>query len=82
MDFLYAGIIPALSEAMGMAGAMADSGLPYIISFTIQEDGRLIDGTAIHDAITEIDRAVTKNGLLYGQLRTSAHRPPGAFAAL
>lgn len=64
-DFLYAGIMPALSEAVGMAGAMANSGLPYIISFTIREDGRLIDGTAIHDAITEIDRAVTVSPVCY-----------------
>ena len=34
---------------------MAQTGVPYIISFTIQKDGRLIDGTTIHDAIAYID---------------------------
>ena len=59
-DFLYAGIMPALPEAAGLAKAASDTKLPYIISFTIQADGKLIDGTSIAEAITYID-AVTKN---------------------
>lgn len=55
VDFLYAGIMPNLMEAAGMAQAMAETGIPYIISFTIQSDGRLIDGTSIADAILYID---------------------------
>ncbi len=54
-DFLYAGIMPALSEAIGMAQAMGDSGLPYIISFMIRGSGRLLDGATIHHAIRTID---------------------------
>ena len=54
-DFLYAGIMPALPEAVGMAQAMADSGLPYIISFMIRQDGSLLDGSTIHAAIRTID---------------------------
>lgn len=64
-DFLYAGIMPALSEAIGMANAMANTGLPYIISFMIRQDGRLIDGTTIHDAIYEIDNAVVRRPICY-----------------
>lgn len=60
-DFLYAGIMPTLPEAAGMATAMAQTGLPYIISFTIQRDGRLIDGTSIHDAISYIDTIFCTN---------------------
>lgn len=60
VDFLYAGIMPVLAEAAGMARAMEQTGLPYIISFTIQADGKLIDGTTITDAIRYID-SVTKN---------------------
>lgn len=55
IDFLYAGIMPTLSEATGLAKAADKSGLPYIISFTIQENGTLIDGTPIADAIRHID---------------------------
>ena len=64
-DFLYAGIMPTLPEALGMAQAMSTAGLPYIISFTIQRDGRLIDGTSIHDAISRIDGETDRPPLCY-----------------
>jgi len=64
-DFLYAGIMPALSEAIGMAIAMENTGLPYIISFMIRDNGKLIDGTTIHDAILKIDNATTRKPLCY-----------------
>ncbi len=48
-----------------MAQAMADTGLPYIISFTIQKDGKLIDGTAIADAIAYIDGLVQPKPVCY-----------------
>lgn len=60
VDFLYAGIMPTLPEAAGLARAVDETGLPYIISFTIQQDGTLIDGTTIADAISYID-SVTNN---------------------
>lgn len=55
VDFLYSGIMPCISEAMGMANAMAKTGLPYIISFTLRCDGKLIDGTPLCNAIRCID---------------------------
>ena len=60
VDFLYAGIMPTLSEATGLAKAIDETEIPYIISFTIQQDGKLIDGTTIADAIRYIDNN-TKN---------------------
>lgn len=64
-DFLYAGIMPALPEAAGMALAMGDSGLPFVISFMIRRDGRLLDGTTIHDAIQAIDESVDARPVCY-----------------
>ncbi len=64
-DFLYAGIMPVLSEAAGLARAIDDTGLPYIISFTIQEDGKLIDGTTITDAIRYIDGITINKPVCY-----------------
>lgn len=64
-DFLYAGIMPALSEAIGMASAMGNTGLPYIISFMIRNDGKLIDGTTIHEAIRTIDNVTNRRPLCY-----------------
>lgn len=58
VDFLYAGIMPCLPEAIGMAQAMAETEVPYIISFMIRKNGCLLDGTTIHDAIAAIDEQV------------------------
>lgn len=64
-DFLYAGIMPVLTEATGMARAMSDTGIPYIISFTIQKDGKLIDGHTIDYAIRFIDDNVSRKPVCY-----------------
>lgn len=65
VDFLYAGIMPVLSEAAGLARAIDSSGIPYIISFTIQADGKLIDGTPIADAIKYIDACTVNKPVCY-----------------
>ena len=65
VDFLYAGIMPCLSEAAGLARAIDDTGLPYMISFTIQQDGKLIDGTTIADAIEYIDGSTVNKPVCY-----------------
>lgn len=65
VDFLYAGIMPALPEATGLAKAMDAVGLPYIISFTIQQDGKLIDGTPIAEAIRYIDGKTENHPICY-----------------
>lgn len=64
-DYLFAGIMPQLTESVGMANAMAATGLPYIISFMIRRDGRLMDGTFIHDAIATIDSETSVRPLCY-----------------
>ena len=64
-DFLYAGILPTLPEAVGLARAMAASGLPYLISFMLHGDGRLPDGTFLHDAIAAVDGAANPPPLGY-----------------
>jgi len=64
-DYLFAGIMPALEEAIGMAKAMETTGLPYIISFMIRKNGTLLDGTTIHDAIVAIDANTTTHPLCY-----------------
>ncbi|OPJ60142.1 homocysteine S-methyltransferase family protein [Clostridium chromiireducens] len=65
VDFLFAGIMPELSEAIGMAKAMETAELPYIISFMIRDDGKLIDGTTINDAILSIDNATIQKPICY-----------------
>ena len=65
VDFLYAGIMPTLPEAAGLARAIDDMEIPYIISFTIQQDGKLIDGTTIADAIQYIDNHTVNKPVCY-----------------
>jgi S-methylmethionine-dependent homocysteine/selenocysteine methylase len=65
VDFLYAGIMPTLPEVIGMAKAMESTGLPYIISFMIEKDGKLLDGTTINDAINTIDKYTSRNPICY-----------------
>ncbi|MFV0396805.1 MAG: homocysteine S-methyltransferase family protein [Bacteroidales bacterium] len=79
IDFLYAGIMPVLEEAAGMAAAMAQSGFPYIISFTIQRNGRLIDGNTIDFAIRYIDGHVSRRPLCY---MTNCVHPDIVYRAL
>jgi S-methylmethionine-dependent homocysteine/selenocysteine methylase len=54
-DVLYAPTFPALSESLGVAEAMAGTGLPFAIGFVLGQDGRLLDGTPLDDAIGHID---------------------------
>jgi S-methylmethionine-dependent homocysteine/selenocysteine methylase len=65
VDFLFAGIMPEINEAIGMARAMAETEIPYIISFMIRKDGCLIDGTPISEAIELIDQSVNVPPLCY-----------------
>lgn len=58
VDFLYAATLPALSEAEGIARAMAVLGLPYVLSFVIRRDGSLLDGTPLARAIATLDATV------------------------
>ena len=44
-------------EAIGVARAAQDAGLPSAISFTVETDGRLPNGQALGDAIEEVDGA-------------------------
>lgn len=65
VDFLMAGIMPVLDEAIGMAEAMSKTEIPYIISFTIQKDGKLIDGNTIDYAVKTIDSNVLNKPVFY-----------------
>ena len=65
VDFLLAATLPTLSEASGLAAALADTGMPYIISFVVRPEGTLIDGTPLKDAIQRIDAAVSPKPLSY-----------------
>ncbi|NLD77067.1 MAG: homocysteine S-methyltransferase [Acidimicrobiales bacterium] len=43
------------AEALGIARAAADVGIPVVIGFTVETDGRLPDGTTLGEAIAIVD---------------------------
>ena len=65
VDFLLASTLPALSEAAGLAKALAATGLPYIISFVVRAEGTLLDGTPLREALPAIDDATPIPPLAY-----------------
>lgn len=65
VDFLIASTIPALSEARGIARVMSHMALPYIISFVIDKQGKLLDGTSLDEAISTIDSTLSNPPSFY-----------------
>ena len=65
VDFLLAATLPALSEATGLAMALAATGKPYIVSFVVRREGTLLDGTPLKEAFAAIDAAVNPRPLAY-----------------
>ncbi len=60
VDLLTAKTLPAFGEALGIARLMAETGLPYTISFVALRDGTMLDGTPIEQAVARIDDAVAR----------------------
>ncbi len=77
VDFLLAATLPAFSEALGMARAMAETGAPTILSFVLRPTGTLLDGTPLCEAIARIDAAVSPRPCAY--LANCVH--PRVYAA-
>jgi S-methylmethionine-dependent homocysteine/selenocysteine methylase len=62
-DLLLAETLPNVDEAIGIARAMAATDVPYLISFVISRDGRVLDGSPLLDAIRRVDEAVDRKPL-------------------
>ena len=59
VDVVTAITLNYVDEAIGIAQAAAESGLPVVIGFTTETDGLLPDGTSLEDAIAAVDRSVS-----------------------
>jgi homocysteine S-methyltransferase len=55
LEMVTALTINYVEEAIGVAQAAAEHGLPSAISFTVETDGRLPTGQALGDAIDQVD---------------------------
>jgi S-methylmethionine-dependent homocysteine/selenocysteine methylase len=65
VDLLVAYTLPAFVEAAGMAKAFAASDTPYVLSFVLDREGRLLDGTLLETAIDAIDDSAEQAPLFY-----------------
>ena len=56
-DLVTAMTLTYVDEAVGIARAARAAGVPAVLSFTVETDGALPDGTRLGDAITRVDAA-------------------------
>lgn len=57
VDVVHAMTMSEPAEALGVVRAARAAGLPVAISFTVETDGRLPEGTTLRDAIMAVDAA-------------------------
>ena len=65
VDFLMAETLPNINEALGIAKAMEVTDIPYIISFVVSRNGKVLDGSSLSEAVNYIDSNTTVNPLGY-----------------
>lgn len=53
-------------EPMGIVRAAVAAGVPVVIAFTVETDGRLPSGQPLHEAIAEVDEATDGAALHFG----------------
>jgi homocysteine S-methyltransferase len=53
-------------EAIGVVNAAVSGDIPVVIAFTVETDGRLPSGQALHEAIAEVDAATDGAPLHFG----------------
>jgi homocysteine S-methyltransferase len=82
VDFVTALTMTYPEEASGIALAARDAGLPAVISFTVEIDGRLVTGATLEDAVTAVD-AATDGYPSYYMINCAhpTHLPEGLAAA-
>jgi homocysteine S-methyltransferase len=54
------------AEPIGIVRAAVAAGVPAVIAFTVETDGRLPSGQALHDAVAEVDAATDGAPLHFG----------------
>ena len=54
-DLVHAMTMTEPAEAIGVVRAARAHGVPVVVSFTVETDGRLPDGTTLRDAVAQLD---------------------------
>ncbi|HXD65870.1 MAG TPA: homocysteine S-methyltransferase family protein [Solirubrobacteraceae bacterium] len=65
VDLVSVLTITYVDEAVGITRAAGRAGLPVVVSFTVETDGRLPSGTTIQDAILQVDAATGRGPAYY-----------------
>lgn len=53
-------------EAAGVVNAATGAGVPVVVAFTVETDGRLPSGQPLHEAISEVDALTAGSALHFG----------------
>ena len=64
-DMITAVTMTYADEAIGIARAAREAGIPVAISFTVETDGKLPDGMSLRDAISVVDVATEGTPVYY-----------------
>jgi len=64
-DMVTAITMNYVEEAIGITRAAAHAGMPVAISFTVETDGRLPTGQALHEAIERVETATSRAPAYY-----------------
>ncbi|MGF7163540.1 S-methylmethionine-dependent homocysteine/selenocysteine methylase [Rhodoligotrophos appendicifer] len=65
VDMVSAVTMNKVGEAIGIGRAAKAAGLPCVISFTVETDGRLIDGTTLREAVERTEQALDGSPICY-----------------
>jgi homocysteine S-methyltransferase len=64
VDVVGAYTLTTAAEGLGVARAARRAGVPVLIGFTVEPDGRLPDGTALRDAVARVDAEESPDGFI------------------
>jgi S-methylmethionine-dependent homocysteine/selenocysteine methylase len=64
-DFVSASTMNNVEEAIGLARAAKSAGIPVVISFTVETDGKLPSGQPLKEAIEKVDAATNNIPVYY-----------------
>ena len=85
---IVAQTMPGIEEALGMADVLSTTQTPYILSFVIGRDGKILDETPLWEAIQIIDNMLTRPPVgymincVYPTFLHAAQQPPALFQRL
>lgn len=65
VDMVSAITMNTVNEAIGIARAALTAKIPCVVSFTVETDGKLVDGTSLQEAIETTDAATSGSPAYY-----------------